>query len=111
MAAEIMKNAGFDAYAYHGAHGQSLLMASRYYGCLGKYAGFEQVVTAENSHNCPDMRQYLGSIVNGVEPTILIGAYRYPEDSDLVVLDPSAKKTYLNSPFSIEPIMFGKWRD
>ena len=111
MAAEIMKNAGLDAYSYRGAHGQSLEMASRYYGCFAKFAGFDKVVTAENSRDCPDMREYLGSIVNGVAPTVLIGAYRFPDDRDLAALDGSAKASYVNSPFSIEPIMFGKWRD
>jgi hypothetical protein len=111
MAAEIMKNAGLDAYSYRGAHGQSLEMASRYYGCFAKSAGFEQTVTAENSRACPDAREYFGSIVNGVEPTVLIGAYRFPKDNDLAGLDGPAKATFVKSLFSIEPIMFGKWLD
>jgi hypothetical protein len=57
------------------------------------------------------MREYLGSIVNGVAPTVLIGAYRYPNDGDLAALEAAAKASYVKSPFSIEPIMFGKWRD
>jgi hypothetical protein len=109
MAAEIMKNAGFDAYPYRGAHGQSLEMASRYYGCFAKSAGFEQTVTAENSRACPDAQEYFGGIVNGVEPTVLIGAYRFPKDSDLAALDGPAKSAFVKSSFSIEPIMFGKW--
>lgn len=111
MAAEIMQNVGFDAHSYRGAHGQSLEMASRYYGCFAKSAGFDKVVIAENSRSCPDMREYLGSIVNGVAPTTIIGAYRFPEDRDLAALDAAAKASYVRSVFSIEPIMFGKWRD
>ena len=67
MAAELMKIAGLNAYAYRGAHGQSLEMATRYYACFAKYAGFAKVITAGNSGNCPDATQYLGVIVNGVE--------------------------------------------
>jgi hypothetical protein len=110
MAAELMKNTGLNAYAYHGAHGQSLEMATRYYACLAKYTGFAKVITAENSGNCPDATQYLGVIVNGVEPNVLIGAYRFPDDDELVALDAPAKAAVARSPFSPEPILFGKWR-
>jgi hypothetical protein len=111
MAAEILKNSGFDPYSFRGTHAQSLEMASRYYGCFAKSEGFDNLVTAEKSHSCPDMREYLGSIVNGVAPTVLIGAYRFPNDGDLVALDTAAKASYVKSVFSIESIMFGKWRD
>lgn len=109
MAAEIMRNAGFDPYAYRGTHSQSLETATRYYACFAKSAGFDKTITAENSRGCLDAREYLGSIVNGVQPTILIGEYRFPDDSTLTELDRPAKATFPNSPFSIEPIMFGKW--
>jgi hypothetical protein len=46
MAAEIMKNAGLNAYTYRGAHGQSLEMATRYYACFAKYVGFAKFITA-----------------------------------------------------------------
>jgi hypothetical protein len=111
MAAEVLKIAGFDPYAYRASHGQSLEMATAYYGCFAKSAGFDQIVTKENSSRCANVRQYLGSIVNGVAPTVLAGAYRFPGNADLVSLDAAAKVSYLKSPFSIEPIMFGKWRD
>lgn len=111
MAAEVLRTAGFDAYIYRASHEQSLEMATRYYACFAKSAGFDQVVTRENSGRCADVRQYLGSIVSGVAPTILIGTYRYPEDSDLAALDAATKAAYMKSPFSIEPITFGKWRD
>ena len=32
-------------------------------------------------------------------------------DGDLDALDAAAKASYVKSAFSIEPIMFGKWRD
>jgi hypothetical protein len=111
MAAEAMRIAGFNAYSYRGAHGQSLLMASRYYGCFAKSAGFDNAVTAENSSNCPNVQQYLGSIVNGVAPTVLVAGYRFPDDGDIAALDAEAKAASAKSVFSIEPIMFGKWRD
>jgi hypothetical protein len=111
MAAELLKNAGLNAYAYRGAHGQSLEMATSYYACFAKYAGFAQSITAENSGKCPDATQYLGVIVNGVEPDILIGAYRFPDDDDLIALDAPAKTAAARSIFSLEPVLFGKWRD
>jgi hypothetical protein len=73
MAAERMKTDGLNAYAYRGAHDQSLEMATRYYACFAKYACFEKVVTAENSRICPDATQYLGTIVKGVEENVLSG--------------------------------------
>jgi hypothetical protein len=36
-AAEILRIAGFDPYAYRGAHNQSIEMATQYYACYGKY--------------------------------------------------------------------------
>ena len=111
MAAELMKIAGLNVYAYRGAHGQSLEMATGYYGCFAKYAGFRKVVTAENSRTCLDATQYLGTIVNGVETNVLIGAYRFPDDDALLALDAPAKATFVRSAFSLEPILFGKWRD
>ncbi len=47
----------------------------------------------------------------GVAPTVLIGAYRFPNDGDLAALDAAAKASYVKSSFSLEPIMFGKWRN
>lgn len=111
MAAELMKTAGLNAYFYRGAHGQSLEMATRYYACFAKYAGFMKIITAENSRNCQNATQYLGTIVNGVEPNVLIGAYRFPDDNDLTALVAPAKAALVRSAFSLEPILFGKWRD
>jgi hypothetical protein len=91
VAAEPMKIAGLNAYAHRGAHGQSLEMATSYYACFAKHAGFAKVITAENSRNCPDVTQYVGAIVNGVGENILIGAYRFPDDDELIALDAPAK--------------------
>ncbi len=41
----------------------------------------------------------------------VIGAYRFPNDDNLVVLDASAKAELVHSVFSLEPILFGKRRD
>lgn len=111
MAAEIMKSAGLNAYAYRGAYGQSLEMATVYYGCFAKYAGFTKIVTAENSAKCPDAQQYFGTIVNGVEQNVLIGAYRFPADAELTALDAPAKAAVVRAASFPEPILFGKWRD
>ena len=111
MAAELMKIAGLNAYAYRGTHNQSLEIATDYYACFAKYAGFAKFITAENSRKCPDAQQYYGVIVNGVGENVLIGAYRFPNDDDLIALDASAKAELAISVFSLEPILFGKWRD
>ena len=40
----------------------------------------------------------------------LIGVYRFPYDTELTALEEPASAVFLKSPFSIERIMFGKWR-
>jgi hypothetical protein len=42
---------------------------------------------------------------------VLIGAYRFPDDDELIALDAPAKAAFVKSAFSLEPILFGKWRD
>jgi hypothetical protein len=42
---------------------------------------------------------------------VLIGAYRFPDDAELLSLDAPAKASFAKSAFSLEPILFGKWRD
>jgi hypothetical protein len=111
MAAELMENAELNAYGYRGSHGQSLEMATDYYACFAKYAGFAKVITAENSGKCPDAQQYYGVIVNGVGENVLIGAYRFPNDENLIALDAVAKEDFAKSAFALEPILFGKWRN
>ena len=111
MTAELMKIAGLNAYAYRGTHNQSLEMATDYYACFAKYAGFAKFITEVNSRMCPDAQQYYGVIVNGVGENVLIGAYRFPNDDELISLDAPAKAELAISVFSLEPILFGKWRD
>jgi hypothetical protein len=111
MSAEILKNSGLDAYGYRGAHGQSIEMATQYYACLAKYAGFSAMVTKENSRQCPDSRQYWGMVVNAVQPNVLIGAYRFPENQALTELEVPARTAFVKSSGSLEPILFGKWRE
>jgi len=56
-------------------------------------------VTAENSRNCPDAMQYLGMVVNGVQAGVPIGAYRFPDDEELIALDAPAKDAFARSSF------------
>ncbi|HEV8016710.1 MAG TPA: hypothetical protein VGP48_14320 [Stellaceae bacterium] len=111
MQAELLANAGFDAYGYRGTHGQSIEMATQYYACFARSAGFRRTITAANSDTCPDPRQYLGKIVNGVDANVVIGADRFPADAALSALDGAAEESASSGPFSLEPILFGKWRD
>ena len=111
MSAEILKNSGLDAYGYRGAHGQSIEMATQYYACFAKYAGFAAMVTKENSRQCPDARQYWGMVVNAVQPNLLVGAYRFPQNQALTELEVPARASFVKSSGSLEPILFGKWRD
>ena len=111
MGAEILRNAGFDGYAYRGAHGQSIEMATDYYACFAKYAGFSNAITKENSRNCLNVTQYFGVIVNGVQPNVLIGAYRFSGDHALTELEIPARVAFVRSASSLEPILFGKWRN
>jgi hypothetical protein len=111
MAAEVLRIAGFDPYHYRGAHQQSLEMAVDYYACFAKHAGFAKVITAANSASCPDMRQYLGKIVNGVDANILIGAWRFPQDDAITELEDAARSSASIGPFSLDAIVFGKWRN
>jgi hypothetical protein len=107
--ADIMKNAGFDAYAYRGSHQQSIEMATHYYACYGKYVGFKKTVNAENGRACPDYQQYLGQIVNGLEVDLVMGAYRFPRDTTITEMDEAAKAELLRDP--IDVIHFGRWMD
>jgi hypothetical protein len=47
----------------------------------------------------------------GVEEDVLTGAYRFPENGDLIALDVPAKAAFVKSVFSLELILFGKWLD
>jgi hypothetical protein len=111
QAAELLCVAGFDPYGYHGPRGQSLEMATGYYACFAKSAGFNQTITRENSRGCQNVTQYLGVIVEGVGPNILIGALRYPEDTAITSVEADARKVMAPTPFILDPILFGKWRN
>ena len=106
---DLMKNAGFDALTYRGTHHQSIEMATQYYACYGKNPGFKKTVTADNARACPDYQQYVGQIVNGLEPDIVIGAYRFPGNSVITELEPAAKTAA--GPDVLDAIRFGRWRD
>ena len=108
--ANIMHNAGIDAYDYRGAHKQSIEMATQYYACYGKCVGFEKTVTADNARACPDYQQYMGQIVNGLETDIVMGGYRFPENAPITSLEASAKE-HLAHGQAIDAIRFGRWRD
>ena len=111
MQAEMLQLAGYDAYGYRGPHGQTIEMATRYYACFAAGAGFRQTVTTSNSKACPDVQQYIGKVVNGVDVNVVIGAFRFGKDAALTELDAAAKTSAAIGPFSLEPILYGKWRD
>jgi hypothetical protein len=50
-------------------------------------------------------------VVNAVQPNILIGAYRFPQNQALTELEVPARAAFVKSSGSLEPILFGKWRD
>jgi hypothetical protein len=110
-AAEILRIAGFDPYAYRGRHEQSIEMALAYYACVGKRAGFGKTVTAENSASCPNAAQYYGKIVDGVDQNETFGAYRFPNDQSITEVETAAKTASSSGPCSLDAILFGKWRD
>jgi hypothetical protein len=107
--ADLMKNAGFDAFGYRGTHRQSIEMATQYYACYGKNAGFKKTVTADNARACPDYQQYVGQIVNGLEPDIVMGAYRFSGNSVITEQEPAAKAAA--GADVLDAIRFGRWRD
>jgi hypothetical protein len=107
--AEIMRNSGFDAYAYRGAHQQSIEMSTQYYACYGKGAGFGKVVTPENSRSCPDYQQYVGQIVNGLGTVILLGADQFPKNPTITGVDAGAREDARRE--VLDAIRFGRWRD
>ena len=106
--ADLMKNARYDAFVYRGTHRQSIEMATQYYACYGKTAGFKKTVTGDNARACPDYQQYVGQIVNGLETNILMGAYRFPGNSVITELEPAAKAAGADV---LDAIRFGSWRD
>jgi hypothetical protein len=107
--ADLIENAGVDAYGYRGSHGQSIEMATQYYACYGKYAGFQKTVTADNARACSDYQQYTGQIVSGLGINIVMGAYRFPGNSVITELEAAAKVAA--GADLVDAIRFGRWRD
>jgi hypothetical protein len=103
----VLKNAGFDLFAYQGRHGQSLQVATDYYACLAKSAGFGKPVTAANAQACPNAAQYIGQNVNDVEKDLLMGASRFPHDAVLDGLVPDAEARPDGR--ALDAIVFGHW--
>jgi hypothetical protein len=105
----MLKNAGFEAFGYRGARGQTIQLAADYYSCYGKYVGFKKTVIEENARSCPDYQEYIGQIVNGLETADVMAAYHFPNDPVLNELDAAAKAgAGVNL---IDPIRFGQWRE
>jgi hypothetical protein len=109
--AEIMQSAGLDPYGYRGTHRQSIEMATQYYACYARGAGYYKPVTADNSASCPNAAQYVGKLVNAVEVSVLIGAYRFPGNKAIIDVE-AAGRIASSSPTSPQDyLIFGKWRD
>lgn len=109
--AEILHHAGFDPYGYRGNHKQSIEMAVQYYACYGKTPGFYKTVMLDNARDCPNYAQYYGKVVNAVDPNIIFGSYRYPENQAIRSAEDAAKAVPFSRWYSNETILFGKWRD
>jgi hypothetical protein len=109
--AEILRIAGFDAYGYRGAHQQSIEMAVQYYACYAQHVGFYKTVTRDAAETCPDYEEYIGRIVNGVEPSVLIGAYRFPKNKSITDIEAAARAAWLSPAGSLDAVRFGRWRD
>ena len=106
---DMLKNAGFDAFRYRGARGQTIQLSVDYYSCYGKTPGFKQTVTSENARTCSDYQEYIGQVVNGLETVDVMAAYHFPQDPLLNDLVARAKTGA--GPNLIDPIRFGRWRD
>jgi hypothetical protein len=110
-AAEILRLAGFDPYAYRGNRKQSIEMALQYYACYGKTPGFYQTVTRDNARACSNYEQYYGKVVNGVDANVVVGAFRFPQNPAIVAVESAAKEVTATGVFAHDAILFGKWRD
>jgi hypothetical protein len=109
-AAELLRNAGFDPYGWRGTWRQSLETALEYYACYAKDAALNKVITAGNSGACANAAQYYGKIVSGVDRIVLVGAYRFPQDTAIAGIEGAAKVSSASGAFSLDAILFGKWR-
>ena len=86
-------------------------MATEYYACYAKGAGFYKTVTAENSASCQNAAQYYGKMISGVDRMLLIGAERFSGNAAITGLEAAARQTASTGAFSTDAILFGKWRD
>jgi len=109
--AEVLRLAGFDPYGYRGRHHQSIETAMQYYACIAKGAGFNNIVTAENSRACANAAQYYGKVVGGVDRMMLIGADRFAGNAAITALETAARGVASSGAFPNDAILFGKWRD
>jgi hypothetical protein len=109
--AEILRIAGFDPYAYRGGHQQSIEMAAQYYACYGQHVGFYKTVISDNAQACPDYEEYIGRIVNDVEPVVLIGAYRFPGNKSITGIKGTARSAWHSATSALDAVRFGKSRD
>jgi hypothetical protein len=107
--AETLRISGYNPYAYHGAHQQTIEMTTDYYACFGTQPGFKNTVTADNARACQDYQQYIGKVVVGVENAAVIGAYRFPADAALTQVEAAAKAAMLHD--AIDTALYGRWRD
>lgn len=109
--AEILRLAGYDSYGYRGQRKQSIEAAVQYYACFAHGAGFNKVISPQNSGSCPDAPQYYGKIVNGVDRLVTIAAYRFPTNNSLADVEAAAKVASSSGVFSLDSIFFGRWKD
>ena len=107
--AMVLENAGFDPYGYRGRHGQSLELATAYYACYARHVGFGKRVSADNARECADYQQYIGQDVNEVEKNVLLGARNFPQDAAITAVEAAARERPDGQ--SLDPILFGRWRD
>ncbi len=110
ISAEILRLAGIDVYGYHGRAGQTIKEATQFYAAYAKAAGFGQMVTEANAANCAGSAQYIGKLVNGVDPIILAAAARFPDTIAFTELESSARAVAARGEFSTDAVMFGLWR-
>jgi hypothetical protein len=78
---------------------------------LRKSPGFHKSVSRENARACPNFEQYYGKVVNGVDPNIVIGAFRFPKNAAIGAVEAAAKEASSSGVFSLDAILFGKWTD
>jgi hypothetical protein len=49
--------------------------------------------------------------VNGVDPNLVIGAFRFPHNAAIGAVEAAAKEASSSGVFSLDAILFGKWTD